>query len=63
MNGEQVAANILAHTRPGSIILQHSAGGIGESLQGTVDALPVVIQALRNQSYKLLTVPELLNDP
>ncbi|MBP1157012.1 MULTISPECIES: polysaccharide deacetylase family protein [unclassified Paenibacillus] len=62
LNGKQVAANILAHTCPGSIILQHSAGGVGESLQGTVDALPGVIKALRTQSYKLLTVPELLKN-
>lgn len=61
LSGRQVAANILAHTRPGSIVLQHSAGGVGESLQGSVDALPVVIQTLRGRSYKLLTVPQLLN--
>lgn len=61
LNAKQVAANILAHTHPGSIILQHSAGGVGESLQGTVDALPVVIQTLQSRSYKLLTVPQLWN--
>ena len=29
---EQVKTNILAHTMPGSIILQHAAGGVGEDL-------------------------------
>ena len=44
---EQVSVNVLAHTKPGSIILMHSAGGRGESLNGTVQALPYIIRTLK----------------
>ncbi|WP_235842033.1 polysaccharide deacetylase family protein [Neobacillus fumarioli] len=60
LTGPQVAANILAHVRPGSIILQHSAGGLGESLLDTVQALPYIVQTLRQEGYQFVTVPELL---
>jgi peptidoglycan/xylan/chitin deacetylase (PgdA/CDA1 family) len=63
LTGPQVAANILAHVNPGSIVLMHSAGGRGESLQDTVDALPYVIETLRRHGYRLLTVPQLINTP
>jgi peptidoglycan/xylan/chitin deacetylase (PgdA/CDA1 family) len=63
LTGPQVAANILAHADPGSIVLMHSAGGRGESLQDTVDALPYVIETLRRDGYRLLTVPQLINTP
>ncbi|WP_276351491.1 polysaccharide deacetylase family protein [Cohnella caldifontis] len=60
LNGEQVSANILSNVSPGSVILQHSAGGTGQNLQGTVDALPDVVGSLRERGYRFLTVPELL---
>jgi peptidoglycan/xylan/chitin deacetylase (PgdA/CDA1 family) len=60
---DQVSANILSHVSPGSIILQHSAGGEGENLQGTVDAIPVVVDSLRKRGYRFLTVPGLLGMP
>jgi len=60
LDGEQVAANVLAHAGPGSIILQHSAGGEGEDLSGTVQALPAIIEKLRAEGIQLVTVPELL---
>lgn len=60
---EQVAINILAHAGPGSIILMHSAGGEGQSLLNTVNALPYVISTLRNRGYTFRTVPELLKVP
>jgi len=63
LNAEQVKTNVLAHVRPGSIILQHSAGGSGEDLSGTVQALPLIINKLRNDGVKLVTVSELLNLP
>lgn len=63
LNAEQVKTNVLAHVQPGAIILQHSAGGIGEDLSGTVQALPQIINKLRNDGVKLVTVPELLNLP
>ncbi len=45
---------------PGAIILMHSATGKGGSLQGTVDALPGIIEGLRSKGYDLVTLPELL---
>jgi len=62
LNAEQVKSNILAHTIPGSIILQHAAGGVGEDLSGTVQALPDIINSLRKQNVKLVTIPELLDE-
>ncbi|SFJ41294.1 polysaccharide deacetylase family protein [Thermoflavimicrobium dichotomicum] len=46
----------------GDIVLLHSAGG-GQSLQGTLDALPQVIHFLRQQGFQLVTVDELLQLP
>ncbi|GIP42613.1 polysaccharide deacetylase [Paenibacillus sp. J45TS6] len=60
LNKEQVLTNILSGTRPGAIVLQHGGGGYGSKLQGTIEALPEVIKALKNQGYELVTVPELL---
>ncbi|MCP3775510.1 polysaccharide deacetylase family protein [Paenibacillus sp. MZ04-78.2] len=63
LNAEQVKTNVLAHVHPGSIILQHAAGGAGEDLTGSVQALPEIIKKLRHDGVKLVTIPELLNLP
>jgi peptidoglycan/xylan/chitin deacetylase (PgdA/CDA1 family) len=63
LNAEQVKTNILAQVHPGSIILQHGAGGTGEDLSGTVQALPGIIKKLRNDGVKLVTISELLDLP
>jgi peptidoglycan/xylan/chitin deacetylase (PgdA/CDA1 family) len=63
LNAKQVETNILSHVRPGSIILQHAAGGTGENLQGTVDAIPFVVRELHSRGYKFRTVPQLVNIP
>ncbi|GMA62946.1 polysaccharide deacetylase family protein [Alicyclobacillus fastidiosus] len=60
---KQVMSNVLAHTRPGAIILMHFAGGRGESLEDTVQALPYIIQTLRREGYTFKTVSELLHLP
>lgn len=57
---DEVLSNILSGIKPGAIVLQHGGGGYGSKLQGTIDALPVVIETLRNQGYELVTVPDLL---
>jgi peptidoglycan-N-acetylglucosamine deacetylase len=44
--------------KPGSIILEHSAGP--KALQNTVDSLPQMIRWLREQHYEIVTIPELL---
>ncbi|WP_281944181.1 polysaccharide deacetylase family protein [Paenibacillus tyrfis] len=57
---EKVVSNILTNVKPGSIILQHSGGGPGQDLNGTVKALPTVIQTLKSRNLKIVTLPELL---
>lgn len=57
---EKVKHNILAAVKPGSIVLQHAGGGTGSNLKGTVEALPEVIEELRNQGYDLVTLDEML---
>lgn len=63
LSAEQVKYNILENVKEGSIILQHSAGGTGENLSGTVGALGDIITTLQKEGYKFVTVPELLNIP
>lgn len=63
LNAEQVTANILDAVKPGSIILQHSGGGEGEDLTGTVQALPVVINKLKEQGYTFVTIPQMISAP
>lgn len=63
LSAEQVAANILSHVHPGSIILQHSAGGKGEDLTGTVNALPEIISKLREDGIELVTLSNMLSIP
>jgi peptidoglycan-N-acetylglucosamine deacetylase len=63
ITAQQVEANVLAHVRPGAMILFHSAGGTGESLEDTVRALPKIVTTLRKEGYSFLTVPELLTIP
>lgn len=60
LTAEQVSTNILSDIRPGSIVLQHSAGGKGEDLSGTVQAIPQIIKKLRADGVRFVTVPELL---
>lgn len=63
LKAHEVSKNILEHVEPGSIILQHAGGGVGEDLTGTVEALPHIISTLREQGYEFVTVPELLELP
>ncbi|MCZ8517754.1 polysaccharide deacetylase family protein [Paenibacillus filicis] len=60
LSSSQVSSNILNHLSAGSIILQHSGGGPGQNLNGTVEALPHIIQTMKAQGYRLVTLPELL---
>lgn len=63
ITARQVAANVLAHTRAGSIILMHFAGGKNGNLEGTVLALPSIITTLQREGLSFLTVSDLLNVP
>lgn len=48
---------VLKHAQPGGIVLMHDGGG---DRFATVKALPQIISALKQQGYRLVTVPELL---
>jgi len=63
LNSQQVVAAVMGHAHPGAIVLQHSAGGRGEDLSGSVAALPVIIRDLRAHGYRFVTVPDLLRVP
>ena len=54
LSAEEVKTNVLENVREGSIILQHSAGGIGEDLSGTVEALDEIIKVLKKTVTNLL---------
>lgn len=61
LSAKQVSTNVLSNIKPGSIVLQHSGGGEGEDLSGTVKALPEIIKKLKGDGVKLVTVPKLLD--
>jgi len=59
LSGPQVARNILGYVRPGSVVLQHCAGSIDDTLKGTVEALPYIIEVLSEKKYAFTTVSEM----
>jgi peptidoglycan-N-acetylglucosamine deacetylase len=54
---EAMLKTILAQATPGGIVLMHDGGG---SHDNTAKAVPQIIAKLREQGYKFVTVPELL---
>ncbi|OUL28698.1 polysaccharide deacetylase [Nostoc sp. T09] len=54
---EVFVKNVLRDAKPGSIVLMHDGGG---DRQRTVQALPEIISGLKQQGYRFVTVPELL---
>jgi peptidoglycan/xylan/chitin deacetylase (PgdA/CDA1 family) len=63
LDKEKVKKNILSTVGPGSIILQHAGGGVGSNLNGSIEALPEVIEALKSKGYTFVTVAEMLHIP
>lgn len=59
---ERIEQKVLASVRPGSIILLHDGDETrhGTDRSQTVAALPVIIETLRAEGYRFVTVPELL---
>lgn len=60
LNKEKVKKNILKGIKPGAIILQHAGGGTSSTLDGTVQAIPEIVQAIKKRGYRFVTLPELL---
>ena len=62
LSAEEVKTNVLENVTEGSIILQHSAGGEGEDLSGSVEALPEIIDVLKKEGFEFVTIDEILKD-
>ncbi|TVX98773.1 polysaccharide deacetylase family protein [Cohnella terricola] len=63
LNADQVFRNVTRSVRPGSVVLMHAGGGNGQNLSGTVQALPRIIDWLREHDYEPVTLTELLEIP
>lgn len=57
----KVEANVLGAVGPGSIVLFHAGGGVGSNLNGTIQALPDIIQTMRAKGYQFVDLAELLH--
>lgn len=53
---ERLVRNVMREAKPGGMVLMHDGGG---DRSPTVAALPIIIEKLRSQGYKFVTVPEL----
>lgn len=53
---ERLVNNVMRNAKPGGMVLMHDGGG---NRAHTVKALPIIINQLREQGYKFVTVPEL----
>jgi len=58
MNASTIVERVLEKAHPGAIILMHAS----DSAPHTPEALPKIIEGLRNKGYKLVTVTELLKE-
>ncbi|OKH24654.1 polysaccharide deacetylase family protein [Chroogloeocystis siderophila] len=54
---QQLVNRIIPKIQPGSIVLMHDGGG---NRSATVQALPQIISQLKQQGYRFVTVPQLL---
>ncbi|WP_235427054.1 polysaccharide deacetylase family protein [Cohnella kolymensis] len=61
LTADEVFRNVTSAVRPGSVILMHAGGGEGQNLLGTVQALPRIIDWLRNHHYEPVPLTELLD--
>ncbi len=59
LDKNQILKNILPEVHPGAIILQHSAGGPGEDLTGTIEALDELIPELQTAGYQFVTISQM----
>jgi peptidoglycan-N-acetylglucosamine deacetylase len=52
-----IADTVLSQAKPGAIVLLHDGGG---TRQETVNALSIIIPKLKQQGYRFVTIPQLL---
>jgi peptidoglycan/xylan/chitin deacetylase (PgdA/CDA1 family) len=62
---DTIVRRVLDHVHPGAIVLMHDGDDThhGSDRTPTIEALPRLIDALRERGYRLVTVPELLGKP
>ena len=60
---EYIIRTVLDKTRNGAIIILHDAGGVGvyRDRTQTLEALPIIIQNLKDNGYQFVTINELIN--
>lgn len=63
LTANEVFRNVTSAVRPGSVILMHAGGGQGQNLEGTVKALPRIIDWLKEHHYEPVPLTELLGLP
>lgn len=61
LSASQVARNVLNYVSAGAVVLQHSAGGPGENLSGSISALPQIIDTLQSKGYRFVTFAEMFS--
>jgi peptidoglycan/xylan/chitin deacetylase (PgdA/CDA1 family) len=59
LDKDKIVQRVVDHAKPGAIILMHDGGGT--TRQPTVDALPDIINQLKNEGYSFVTVSELMD--
>jgi peptidoglycan/xylan/chitin deacetylase (PgdA/CDA1 family) len=60
---KQIADNVLRNTRPGSIILLHDGDSAGKhGRKNTVEALPLIIEGLRERDLPVVPLSDLLRE-
>ncbi len=62
---EYIIQTVLDKTRNGAIVILHDAGGVGfyHDRTQTLDALPIIIQNLKDRGYQFVLIKELINSP
>lgn len=60
INGKKIIQTVKDSAVTGSIVLQHNSG---QSLQGTVDALPEIIHHFKDKGYEIVPLDQLLDLP
>jgi peptidoglycan/xylan/chitin deacetylase (PgdA/CDA1 family) len=65
VTSDQIVENVLSEAHPGGIVLLHDGGlgGGNPNRMATVEALPRILEGLRQQGYELVTVPDLTGVP
>ncbi len=59
LSAAEILRNVTNNLVPGAVILQHSAGGPGEDLSGSITAVPQIIDDLQARGYRFVTLDEM----